>query len=161
MDLSETLSKQFNRQYNTEIGNYGMYQSLANIAGNASWQGFEDFFKEYALDEITHAQKIADFMVSRNRTPYVDTLPNPNVGTPATPVEWMQVAYEKAQVYTALIKEIYKQCQVEKDDGAAIFLMWYITEQDRVERTFFDLITELKRAGSTAAVLLIDARYRK
>ncbi len=161
MKISNDLFVAFNRQYQNEISNYGMYINLSHIAGNLAWEGFQKFFQEYALDEITHAQKIADFIISRNRTPFVDTLPNPEVGNPQTPIEWVQIIYTKAQAYTALIKEVYAQCLKEGDAGAEIFLQWYITEQDRVERLFFDLIAEISRAGSNAALLLIDARYRK
>lgn len=161
MKISETLFQGFQKQYQTEIGNYSLYQNLANIADNLAWDGFATFFKEYALDEITHAQKIADFLISRNRTPFVDMLPKPQIGNPATPLEWVSTIYDKAQVYTAVIKQIYELCVKENDQEAAVFLQWYLTEQRRVEQLFFDLKQELERAGSNAAVLLIDARYRK
>ena len=161
MNLSDNLFKGFQKQYQFEIGNYSMYQNLANVAGNLSWSGFEKFFQGYALDEITHAQKIADFIIARNRTPFVDTLPNPQVGNSDAPIDWFQVALTKAQAYTAVIKDLYRQCETEKDESAQVFLHWYLQEQDRVERILTDFINELKRAGSTAAILIIDARLRK
>ena len=150
-----------NRQYNFEIGNFGGYQNISNIAANQAWDGFASFFQEYALDEITHAQKIADFIVSRNRTPYVDALPRPNIGNPQTPVDWVNVAYGKAQDYTALIKQVYEQCLKENDYEASIFEQWYLVEQRRVEQVWYDLGQELGRAGSNAGLLLIDARFKK
>jgi ferritin len=161
MKISDNLFQCFNRQYNTEAGNFSMYQNLANLAGNLAWRGFETFFKEYALDEITHAQKIADFLIERNRTPFVDTLPNPQVGNKETPIDWVNMAYAKAQNYTAVIQGVYEQCEKEHDREAEVFLHWYLTEQRRVEQVFFDLSQELSRCGSNAAVLLIDQRYRK
>jgi ferritin len=151
----------FNQQYNKEASNFSMYQNLANLAGTNSWRGFETFFKEYALDEITHAQKIADFIIDRNGTPYIDASPNPGVGQSDSPFDWAQTAYTKAQGYTALIKQVYEACLKEGDHEGEEFLRWYILEQVRVESVLFDLKTELARAGSVAGILEIDRRYRK
>ena len=100
-------------------------------------------------------------MIWLNRTLSLEFLPNPEVGNPQTPIEWVQIIYTKAQAYTALIKEVYEQCLKEGDAGAGIFLQWYISEQNRVEQLFYDLIQECSRSGSNAALLLLDARYRK
>lgn len=156
MNLSDNLFKGFQKQYGVEVGNYSVYQNLANVAGNLSWSGFEKFFQEYALDEITHAQKIADFIIARNRTPYVDTLPNPQVGNSEVPLDWFQVALTKAQAYTAIIKELYRQCEAEKDESAQVFPMWYLSEQSRVEAFLWNIIQKLKRAGSNASIQLIE-----
>lgn len=161
MNLSDRLTSGFNHQYNVEIGNFGVYQNIANQAGNLTWSGFEKFFQEYALDEITHAQKIANFMIGRNRTPFVDTLPNPGVKVSSDPIDWFKTSLAKAQNYTAIIKELYRQCEAEKDEGACVFLHWYLSEQDRVERVFTDFINELERIGSNAGILIINERLMK
>lgn len=161
MDLSDRLYQGFQKQYATEAGNYLVFQNIANIAGNLSWQGFEKFFQEYALDEITHAQKIADFIIGRNRTPFVDTLPNPGIKVSNDPIDWFKQSLAKSQNYTAIIKELYRQCEAEKDESAQVFLHWYLAEQDRVERVFTDFINELERIGSNAGILIINERLLK
>jgi ferritin len=156
MDISTSLFTLFNKQYNTEVSNYSGYQNLANIADALAWDGFAKFFKEYALDEITHAQKIADFIVARNKTPFVDAIPNPGVGNISTPADWIATAYKKAQNYTAIIKSVYEQCIKENDYDGQEFLRWYISEQRRVENILFDIQQQIGRAGSNAALLIID-----
>lgn len=37
--LSDGLFKLFNRQYCTEVGNFGVFQNHANQAGNLAWDG--------------------------------------------------------------------------------------------------------------------------
>jgi ferritin len=159
MRISDQLYSMFERQYCTEAGNFLVFQNIANLAGNSSWKGLENLFKEYALDEITHAQKIADFITDRNRVAVVDTLPNPNIGQSDSPIDWVHMAYSKAQGYTALINQIYEECLKEGDHEAAVFLNWYLGEQRCVESFFYDLGLEIARAGSDAALLAIDARY--
>lgn len=158
MELSDSLYKLFNRQYLTEIGNFGMYQNLANIAGNLAYKGFEKFFKDYALDEITHAQVIANFIIGRKRTPVVGTLQDPGIVYSENPLDWFKQALIKAKGYTAIIKETYEQCEKEKDYAASKFLNWYLIEQDRVEAILTDFINELERSGSTAYLLIINER---
>jgi ferritin len=160
MEISDSLFVSFNKQYGMEIGNFSVYQNLANIADSLKWDGFSAFFKEYALDEITHAQKIADFIVARGKTPFVDTIPNPGIGNILTPAEWVATAYKKAQGYTALIKSVYEQCIKENDYDGQEFLRWYIAEQRRVEQVFFDIQQQISRTGSNAALLLIDASLK-
>jgi ferritin len=92
--------------------------------------------------------------------PFIDAIPNPGVGNMATPADWIAFAYKKAQEYTALIKQNQAQCYKEGDFTSVAFEEWYLLEQARVENVLFDLQQQISRAGSNAALLIVDASLK-
>lgn len=162
MNISDGLYLAFNTQYEKEIGNSNAYHVLANVAANEAWDGFEHFFRKSAVEELEHAQRLADFLIDRNRTPYIGSLASADMSQSGTPFQLAQRAYVLEQRNTVLILELYKQCEIERDIDACIFLHWFVTEQRKSERELFDLLQRLTLAGNDyVGVKLIDAELNR
>lgn len=160
MDISQNLAREFQRQYTQERINSAIYEALQNCAENVAWDGFAKFFKDAAKEELDHAEAFRSFLIDRMVLPKVGAQPAQDLDC-KEPVEMVAKALESEKINTRLLLALYELCHQENDADAKIFLFDYIKEQRLAEKELADLLLELSRCGSNAAVLLIDARYRK
>lgn len=150
----------FQTQYNVELANSLFYTHLANQAEALAWDGFAAFLKKSADEEREHAEHFREFLLDRNVFPRVTTIPAPTAEG-REPIDWIRLAYQAEQQNTKRLADLYWGCVNAKDADAAIFLEPLVTEQRTSERELSDLLQRLSRAGSNAAVLLIESECAK
>ena len=155
MDISDRLYQAFNIQYSQELTNHDLYEQLQNCSENLAWDGFAKYFAKSAKEELDHANAFRLFLIDRNRCPKISVRPAQDFEL-KEPLEFFGKAYEAEQSNTRNILALYELCHVEKDVDAKIFLRPYVEEQRKAERELLDVIVNLKRAQSNAAILLIQ-----
>jgi ferritin len=159
--MDKKLNDAFNTQIKNELASAYLYLSMAAYCDSLSLEGFGNWFKVQAKEEVGHAMKMYEFLNDRGVTISLEALPKPDADF-ASPKE----AFEKTLVHekkvTALINSLYETAQKLDDKAACIFLQWFITEQVEEEKNAMAIIDKLKMIKpDSAALLMFDSVLAK
>lgn len=157
-ELNPQLLDMLQEQFNLERYNAASYEAMAYNLDAVNWPGTAKHFHQAAADERAHAQKFADYLITRNAVPQVEELPAP-VTVTADLYSAFDMAMQRELATGAAILALYKAADEMEDEGLEIFLQWFITEQEESEREYKDILLEVGRADCSAALLILDREY--
>ncbi len=156
MAISKKMQDALNDQVAAEFYSAYLYLAMsawlhsADMPGAANWM-----FVQYR-EELSHAEKIFDFVVEREGRALVK-------GFDAPPVEWdsplavFEAAYEHEKKVTAMINELVSLAREEKDYATEFFLQWFVTEQVEEEASADEIVQKLKLVGDHGnAIFMVD-----
>lgn len=143
-------------QINAEMYSAYLYLSMSSYASFSGLKGGANWFAIQAREEMTHAQKLYDYVNSQGERVVLDAIEKP-------PSEFTSLlnAFEETlaheQKVTSLINALADLAVEQKDHATAIFLQWFVTEQIEEEESAKELIDRLKLAGdSGSGLFMID-----
>ena len=154
MPTKPLISKQVESSLNAAIASefYAshLYRHLANHLQRLGYFGAQKFFLGEAADELTHQQKLADFMNDMGavaQTPAIEAMTEA-VGSLAD-------ALESAYDTEAQLLKDYVAWHRSADPVTQQFLLQFIEIQRRSVGEFGDWISRLDRCGDDKAALLM------
>ena len=66
---------------------------------------------------------------------------------------------ENEREVTAMIEDLYREAQAQKDYATHVLLEWFIEEQVEEEKSALEIVEHLRRIGDDGAgLLMLDAR---
>ena len=146
----------FNEQIKNEFYSAYMYLSMSAYFADLGLPGFAAWMRVQAQEEVTHATKMYDYVLTRGEKVVLKAIDAP----PATwksPLEVMQAGLEHEKFVTKCLNELTDLAVKEKDHASQIFLAWYITEQVEEEQSFGDIVNALKLIkGEGQGLLMMD-----
>ncbi len=140
--MDKKLVNILNEQLNKELYNASLYLSMAAYFDYNNLQGFANFFKVQAKEELNHAMKIYEFMNDRGVRVRIGGIPEPKQDW-SSPVEAVEDFY-KAEVENS--KAIFKIDDLAKEinDKTVEHLMrWFIEEQIEEEKLSSELLAKV------------------
>jgi ferritin len=142
-------------QMNNERYNAQVYSYISLACENMAWDGFANFFHKQSVGELEHANKFADFLISKRIQPDYRSLPavqiDPNM------VKLAQAAYNLEVRTTGDLSTLYELCD---DPQVCSLLTWFLTEQIEEEKVTFDLFDLISRTDENGWTVL-DEKYNK
>lgn len=155
--ISQKMTDEINKQVNAELYSAYLYLSMSSYASFSGLRGAANWFWVQAQEEMTHAQKLYDYVNSQGTRALLA-----GIDAPPTEFDSLKDLYEQAleheQKVTALINDLVNLAKDEKDHATEIFLQWFVTEQVEEEENARDILDTVKLAGDNgAAMLMIDA----
>jgi ferritin len=144
--LTEKMEKALNHQLNREMYSAYLYLSMSAYFQSTSLDGFANWMKVQAQEEMVHAMKFYGFVNDRGGR--VTLLP-----IEAPPIEWASAlsafedALEHEKKVTGLINDLVELALSEHDHATHIFLQWFVTEQVEEEDSANQVIQKLKLMG--------------
>ena len=145
--LTEKMQQALNDQVAAEFYSAFLYLSMSAYLDSMDMPGAANWMFVQYREELSHAEKIFDFVVEREGRALVK-------GFDAPPVEWdsplavFEAAYEHEKKVTAMINELVSLAREEKDYATEFFLQWFVTEQVEEEDSVRTVLDQLKLAGS-------------
>ncbi len=157
--IDERMEKALNDQINAELYSSYMYLSMANYLAEEGIDGFSNWMKTQAQEELYHAMKIQDYLLERGGRARLQAIEQP-------PLEWdsaLAVArdtYQHEQKVTGLINQLVSLADELNDYATRQFLQWFVEEQVEEEDSADNLVNQLEMAGDDMGVLLmLDRDY--
>ena len=154
--ISEKIQQALNEQINAELYSAYLYLSMNAYFESENLQGFANWMRIQAQEELTHAMKIYDFLNDRGGTVTLKTINQP-------PTEWdspfkvFKDTYEHEQKVTGLINNLVNLANQEKDHATNSFLQWFVTEQVEEENNARDIVSKIKLIEkSPQAMFMMD-----
>ncbi len=153
--LSDKLQDALNGQLNAEYYSSYLYVSMAAYFDSINLPGFAHWMKVQAKEELGHAMKLYEHVVDRRGRVTLSAIAAPAAQW-KSPLAAFEVAFKHEQKVTSLIADLVKLAAAEKDNAAAVFLQWFVTEQVEEEKQTDEVVHQLKLVGDSAQILMID-----
>lgn len=154
--LSTKMEEALNGQINKEMFSAYLYMAMSAHANSIGLKGFANWFMVQYHEEMVHAMKIYEHVLSRGGTPRLLALKEPPSKW-SSPLDMFQKTLEHEQFITRSISDLMELAIAEKDHASRIFLQWYVTEQVEEEENDNEIIAQLKLVKeSPQALMMLD-----
>lgn len=154
--IKETLQNAINAQIIREMYSSNLYLSMAAYYATINLNGFANWMRIQAEEELFHALKFFDYVLDRGGHVALGAIDAPKVvwDNAITPFE---EAYEHEQKVTAWIHDLMELAHQEKDYAAISFLNWFVDEQVEEEKNTSEILDRLHLSGdSKASLFMLD-----
>ncbi len=155
--LSEKIQAAMNNQINAELHSAYIYASMSAYFADKNLNGFANWMRIQAQEEMVHAMKFFDFVIERRGR----VLLQPVEGVPtdwAGPLAVFENALAHEQKITGMIHDLVNLSVKEKDHAADSFLKWFVDEQVEEEANADYVVQQLRMIGDSAAALFMFDR---
>ncbi len=153
MKIDEKMQDALNKQVNQEFFAAYLYLSAAAYLESVNLSGFAAWMKTHAHEELTHGQKIFDYIQSRGGKVTLTAIESPKTEW-KSPTEAVSDAYEHELKVTKMIDDLVELSRAQKDNASEAFLQWFVTEQVEEEEITLELLEKLKFVGDNKAALI-------
>ena len=154
--LSKKVLAALNKQINAEIYSSYLYLSMAAYTKSLGLDGFENWFKVQAQEELVHAMKFFDYVNERGGRVTLAAIDGP-------PVSWksprgvLEATLKHEQHVTALINALVDLALSESDHATSNTLQWFVAEQVEEEASADAIRQKLALVGDKGnALYMID-----
>lgn len=158
--ISKRMEESINEQANKEFYSAYFYLGMSNYALSTGLKGFANWFYGQWNEEIFHAKKLCDYVISRGGKVSLKEIATP-------PQEFFSgkdlfektLAHEKK--VTKLINDLVQVSKEEKDKETEEFLQWFVKEQVEEEATPASIIQKISNAGKDISGVDAELLKRK
>ncbi len=152
--MDKKLVKGFNEQLNFELYSAYIYLSMSAYFNSVNLAGFAHWMKTQAKEESEHAMKFYEFLNDRGQSVVFEAIPKPHAQF-SSALDVFKKSLEHEQKVTSRINSLYAEVGKLKDNAAAVFLQWFISEQVEEEKNVAEIIAKLSMIKEAAAALLM------
>ena len=155
--ITEKMEKALNGQLNAELYSGYMYMSMHAYFKAVNLDGFAKWMFCQAQEEVSHAMKFYDFIISRGGRVELTQVDAP-------PTEWdsplavFEATLEHEQKVTGLINDLVELALEAHDHATNIFLQWFVSEQVEEEENVGGVLEQLKLMGEAKGGLFMMDR---
>ncbi len=146
--LKAEMIEKLNEQMNLELYSSLLYQQMSAWCSYHSFEGAAAFLRRHAQEEMTHMQRLFDYLADTGSLPCINTIPSP-VAEYASLDDLFSSTYEHEQLITQKINELAHVAMTTQDYPTFNFLQWYVAEQHEEEKLFKSVIDKLSLAGKS------------
>ncbi len=152
--ISKKMTDALNLQINKELYSAYLYLAMSAHAQDIGLKGFANWFFIQVQEEMSHAQKLYNYVIEQNQKVVLDEIKKP----PAefkSPMDMFQKTLEHEQFVTKSINGLVALAREENDYATEIFLQWFVTEQIEEEGNDNEIIDKLRYIGDNGNGLLM------
>ncbi len=152
--IKTRVENALNDQMNKEFYSYYLYISMAAHFDSNNMKGFGHWLKTQAKEEVSHAMKLYEYLLSRGGKVILQSIEAP-------PSDWkghkdvFEDAYRHEQKVTGLITKLIELAKSEKDHPTEVFLQWFVSEQVEEEATAHEVLQKLQLIGDDGSGLFV------
>jgi len=152
--ITQDMQQKLNGQLNAELYSSYLYLSMSAYFESSDLDGFANWMRVQAREELMHAMKFFDFINSRGGQVALQPIAGP-------PTDWQSAAdafeevYRHEQKVTGLINALTSSAVAESDHATNSFLQWFVNEQVEEEESANRVLRNLRLVGSDGAGLLM------
>jgi ferritin len=154
--LSKTVQDALNEQLKQEFYAAYLYLSMSAHCSSNNFEGFAQWLRLQAQEEVGHAMRIYDYIEDRGGRVLLQAIPQPATEFPSI-VGLFEQARDHERKVTGMINGLYELVDRERDYASHSFLEWFLTEQIEEEKQSTKIVESLKLAGDhPGAILMLD-----
>ena len=155
--LSQQMQEALNDQINAEYFSSYLYLSMAAHCEAINLQGFGNWLRVQAQEEMFHAMKFFDFVLERGGRVTLQALDAPQAEW-ESPLAIFEATLEHEQYITGRINKLVDLAIAESDHASNAFLQWFVNEQVEEEATADGILQQLKLMQSAPGGLFMMDR---
>jgi ferritin len=159
--IGQKIQDALNVHVTNELYSANLYLAMSAYCDSRSFKGFARWLRVQYFEEVEHAHKMLDYLVSRGGAPAVGAVPAPPREF-GTILQLFEKVLEHERHVTQSIDELFRASVAERDSAAQVFLQWFVAEQVEEEAAVQEIVDKLKMVGDrSSAALYLDKEYGK
>lgn len=156
--IDEEMKDAINEQINAELYSAYLYLSMAADFADMGYDGFEQWMRTQAQEEVDHAMKFYDYVQERGGRVMLDQIEKPKIEW-ESPLDAFKDAYEHEQKVTSMINDLADMAEEKNDRATMNMLQWFIDEQVEEEDSAKDIVDKLERVGDdVSGLMMLDSK---
>lgn len=152
--LKSKVEEALNKQLNEETYSAYLYWSMAAYFHSIALDGFANWMRVQALEELTHAEKFYNYINDRGGRVLLQEIKGPDTEW-ESPLAAFEAALEHERHISARIDDLVNLAIEERDHSTNNFLQWFVAEQVEEESTADDIVQRLKLIGDNKGGLFM------
>lgn len=152
--ISPRIEKLINDQFNMELFSSNLYLSMTSWFLSQDLDGFANFFRIQAQEEMMHAMKQFDYLHNVDGKISMKAVDAPDQEFKSI-VDCFEKTLAHEQKVTASISNILHSALEEKDYATHSFFQWFINEQVEEEATMKTMLKKVKMIGENSSSLYL------
>ena len=150
--ISKNMEQMISEQYHRELFSMHQYYAICSYFLDLELDGFANFFKVQAEEELDHAMRQFNFLHDMD-----GKISSGPLDGPQNDFDSIREAFEKAleheRYITKSIHQIVKAAMEEADFATYEFFQWFVREQVEEEATMRNYIAKLEMIGESKSAL--------
>lgn len=138
-----------------------LYLAMSAWCEAKAFKGFGRWLRIQFEEELAHATKMLDYLLSRGSTVSFGPVGKPPAGFGSI-LEVFEKTLEHERLVTGKVHRLYDLAAAERDTATQVFLQWFVSEQVEEEARAAEIVDKLRmvsdRPGSS---LYLDKEYGK
>ena len=156
MPISDAMQKAFNEQIQKEFASAYLYLSMSAYFESLSLDGFAQWMKIQAQEEVLHGMKLFDHLQERGGRVLLGEVGQPQADFDS-PLAAFEVAASHEAMVTQSIHDLFALAEGERDYASQGILQWFSTEQVEEEDTANRIVERLRMIeDNKAALFMLD-----
>ena len=141
--INERLLDALNRQVNWELYSSYFYLSMSGYFESTGLKGFASWMRAQAQEELFHAMKFYDYIISRGGRVKLLQIDEPPSEW-ASPLDVFENVFAHEQKVTGLINALLDLAIEKKDYATQSMLQWFVNEQVEEEANAEEIVQKLR-----------------
>ena len=156
--MKKELAQLMNKQVNYELYSAHIYLNMSCYCSAQNLDGFAVWFDKQYQEEIFHAKKFINYLVTKGYTPMISNWEENPATEYSSLLECAQISLVHEQEVSERINYMMSKAISEADYATVNFLNWFIEEQVEEEATFEKMIADIKLVKD-AGLYVLDKDY--
>ena len=144
--LSPVIVEKLNSQITSEANASQIYLQMCLWCEERGLQGAGAFFRSHVAEEISHRDRLVDYMIESDAKIALEALPAPRADYQDL-IEVINVAYEHEQFVTKQIHDLARIALDADDFSTFNMLQWFIAEQREELMLFRGIVDYIRLSG--------------
>jgi ferritin len=158
--IKKVVQEEINKQIAREIYSSNLYLSMAAYYHTINLNGFANWMRVQAQEEMFHAMKFFDYLLERGGEAKIGLIEAPPTKW-KTPLDVFIASQKHEEKVTDFINKLAALAMKENDFATNILLQWFITEQVEEEATVTEIVERMKLAGdSKSSLFMLDSELK-
>ncbi len=141
--MNNKLSEGLNKQLNLELYSAYLYFGMSAYFYEINMDGFARVIKKQAKEELSHAKKIYNFLISTDEKIVLYDIKTPDMNW-INPIDGIKSALNHEKEVTSSIEKLYFEAKELKNCAVEIFLHWFVKEQIEEEEKFRKILAKME-----------------
>ena len=154
--IHERMEKALNEQINAELHSAYLYLSMVSYFEDQSLNGFAQYMKVQAQEEMLHAQAFFNHLIERGGRVRLAPIEGPQTDWKSV-LEAFEAALAHEQYISGRINKLMDLAKELGDHASVPLLHWFVNEQVEEESNADDVVKKLRLIGDVGhGIFMMD-----
>lgn len=159
--ISKKTQSALEKHIGAEIESAYLYLAMSAWCESKAFKGFGRWLRIQFEEELAHATKMLDYLLSRGCTVSFGAISAPEAKFGSI-LDVFRKTLEHERSVTERVHRLHALAGTEKDTATQVFLQWFVTEQVEEEARAAEIVDKLRMVDDRpGSALYLDKEYGK
>ncbi|MGE5346728.1 MAG: ferritin [Acidithiobacillales bacterium] len=159
--ISKKMQGALEGHVGAEMESAYLYLAMSAWCESKAFKGFGRWLRIQFEEELAHATKLLDYLLSRGTTVSFGPVAAPAARFGSI-LEVFEKTLEHERLVTGKVHRLYELAGAEKDSATQVFLQWFVSEQVEEEARATEIVDKLRMVSERpGSALYLDKEYGK